>query len=223
MGGLWVIVAGAIFPAHKLLKPHTINNQPAQQQRPQQPPAKLTREDKNKLLTSNLSIHSQYFRWALALALTSAVGLLINQWFDLNKPDWVLITLVVILMRPQLDISSSFYKDVHRVIGTFIGAIIAIGILSTVDNQWLLTLLVVLFGVAFSSLAKTGNYAFVTIFSTTLVLLLLDIADPGTGLSDSYARFENIAIACLLSLFVIFIFWIIPKTKSNPASGKVGG
>ncbi|HEY7082098.1 MAG TPA: hypothetical protein VH500_20590 [Nitrososphaeraceae archaeon] len=62
IGGLWVIVAGAIFPAHKFLKPHTTTNQPAQQQRPQQPQAKLTRQDKYKLLTSNLSIHSQYFQ-----------------------------------------------------------------------------------------------------------------------------------------------------------------
>ena len=85
LGGLWMVLAGAIFPAHKFTKPRKTTDQSVLEQRPQQPQrqAKLTRQDKYKLLTSNLSIHSQYFQFALALALTSVVGLLIAQWFKL--------------------------------------------------------------------------------------------------------------------------------------------
>lgn len=222
VGGLWVIVAGLIFPAHKYLKPHTTTDESVQQQRPkQQPPAKLTWQDRFKLFTSNLSIHSQYFQWGLALALTSAVGLLITQWFELNKAEWVLITIVIILVRPQFDVSLSFYKDIHRIIGTFIGAIIAIVIIGNVDNQWLLTLLTLLFAGAFATLAKTGNYAFAVIFMTPAILLSLVIANPSTGLIDSYDRFVNTAIGCLLSLFVVFILWIVPKTRSNRTLGSI--
>jgi MFS family permease len=223
IGELWVILAGAIFPAHKYLKSHRTTNQSVQQQRPQQqqPSPKLTRQDRVKLFTSNLSIHSQYFQYALALTLTSVVGLLITQWFDLKEPQWVLVTIVAVLMRPQLDISSSFSRGVHRLIGTFIGAIIAIAIIGTTDNQWFLTLLTLLFAGAYVSLAKTGNYAFTYIFVTAAVLLTLDIANPSTGLTDSYARFQNVAIGCLLSLLVIFIMWIIPKRKSDRALGSI--
>lgn len=59
IGGLWTILAGVIFPSHKLLKPQTTGHS-VQEQRQQQPRAKLTRQDKFKLFTSNLSIHSQY-------------------------------------------------------------------------------------------------------------------------------------------------------------------
>jgi hypothetical protein len=97
IGGLWAIFAGVIFPARRTLKPKT-TNQSVQQQNHQQPQTKSIRQDRFKLFTSNLSIHSQYFQFALALAITNAVGLLIAQWLKLQEPDWVLISIVVILM-----------------------------------------------------------------------------------------------------------------------------
>jgi len=131
-----------------------------------------------------------------------------------------MIAIVNVLMRPQFDISLNVYKDVHRVIGTFIGAIIAIGIISIIDNQWLLTLLTLLFAAATGFFAKTGNYAFLVILFTPLVLIALDIMSPSTGLVNSYDRFLNTAIGCSLPLIVIIIFWIVSKTKSNQALRK---
>ena len=81
-GGLWAIVCGMIFPARKTSKqqgPVTAN--PFQEQH--QP--KLTWQDKFRPLTSNLSIHSQHFQYAIVLAITSAVGMLITQWFELSE------------------------------------------------------------------------------------------------------------------------------------------
>ena len=150
----------------------------------------------------------------MALAITSAVGLMIAQWFELQEPEWVLISIVVILMPAYTDISLTFSKVVHRIIGTCIGAIIAIVIISSIDNQWLLTLLLLLFSGAYVSLLKTRNYAFQVIFMTVAILLLFDILNPSTELVASFARFQNIIIGSLLSLLAAFIVWIVPKTKS---------
>jgi uncharacterized membrane protein YccC len=106
IGGLWAILSGVIFPASKFLKRHT-TDQSVQEQCQEHPEAKLTRQDKFKLFTSRLSIHSEYFQYALAIAITSAVGLLIAQWFELQEHSWVLITIVVILMPVYTDISLS--------------------------------------------------------------------------------------------------------------------
>lgn len=220
IGGLWAIFAGVIFPARRTLKPKT-TNQSVQQQNHQQPQAKSIQQDRFKLFTSNLSIHSQYFQFALALAITSAVGLLIAQWLKLQEPDWVLISIVVILMPAYNEIFLTFRKVVHRIVGTLIGAIIAIVIIGSIDNQWLLTLLVLLFTVVYVSVVKTRNYAFQVIFMTVMILLLVDIPNPNTDSMASFARFQNIIIGSLLSLLVAFIIWIVPKIKSNPASGSI--
>jgi uncharacterized membrane protein YccC len=221
IGGLWAILAGIIFPAHKFMKPHTTTDQTVSQQNHQQSQAKSTQQDRFKLFMSNLSIHSHYFQFAMTLAITSAVGLLIVQWFELQYQEWVLISIVVILMPAYTDISLTFTKVVHRIIGTLIGAIIAIVITSSIDNQWLLMLLLLLFGCAYVSLIKTRNYAFQVIFMTVVILLLFDIPNPDTDSMASLARFQNIIIGSLLSLFSAFIVWVVPKTKSNPALGSI--
>lgn len=212
---------GIIFPAHKFLKPKKTAQSVQEQHHHQPSQAKLTRKDKFKPFTSNLSIHSQYFQFALALAITSAVGPLIAQWFELQEPDWVLISIVVILFPAYSDISLTFRKVVHRIIGTFIGAIIAIIIIGSVDNQWLLTLLLVLFSGVYASLVMTKNYAFQVIFMTVAILLLVDIPNPNTDPMASIARFQNIIIGSLLSLLAAFLIWIVPKAKSNRALGSI--
>jgi uncharacterized membrane protein YccC len=114
----------------------------------------------------------------------------------------------------------TFRKVVHHIVGTLIGAIIAIGIISSIDNQWLLTLLLLLFTGVYVSVVKTRNYAFQVIFMTVMILLQVDIPNPNTDSMASFARFQNIIIGSLLSLLA-FIVWIVPRTKLNPASGSI--
>lgn len=155
-------MGGIIFPANRFSKPPTVAKDSVQKQHQQQPQPKLRSwQDKFKPLASNLSIYSQYFQNALVLAITGVVGILITQWFDIPEGDWVLITIVIILMPAYTDISLTFNKIVHRLIGTTIGAIIAAIIINNIDNQWLLSLFLFLFASIFVSCSmKTKNYAF---------------------------------------------------------------
>ena len=94
VGGLWAIVGGFIFLPRKTSKQQrTVTADPIQE--PHQP--KLTWQDRFRPLTSNLSIHSHHFQYAIVFAITGAVGMLIIQLFNLSEGDWVLITVVILL------------------------------------------------------------------------------------------------------------------------------
>jgi uncharacterized membrane protein YgaE (UPF0421/DUF939 family) len=223
IGGLWAILLTAIFPSRKFFKRQTTDQsvQEHQQQQQQQSQAKLIKQDRFKPFTSNLSIHSKYFQYALAFAITSAIGLLITQWFNLPEPAWVLATIFAILM-PLTDIYVGIGRGVHRIIGTIIGGIIAILIIGSTENEVLLSLLLLLFSGIYVYVAGTKNYAFRMLFVTVMVLLAIDIPNPSSDLMSPLIRFESIIIGALLSFLTLFVFWIIPKTRSNYASRKVG-
>jgi uncharacterized membrane protein YgaE (UPF0421/DUF939 family) len=216
IGGLWATLLAAIFPSRKLKRQTT-----DQSVHERQSPAKLTRQDRFKPFTSNLSIHSKYFQYALAYAITSAIGLLITQWFKLPEPIWVLATILAILM-PFADISVDFGRGVHRIIGTIIGCIIAIVIIEIIKNNVLLSLLLLLFAGIYVYVVRTKNYAFRTIFVVLMVLLLADISNPSRALISPSIRFENVIIGVSLSFLTLFIIWIVSKIKSNQALRKVG-
>jgi hypothetical protein len=91
LGGFWVILAGAIIPSRKL-KRQTAEQSVHQLQQQQHFQAKLTRQERFKPFTSNISIHSKYFQNAFALAVTIVIGLLIAQWLNLKEPGWLLVT-----------------------------------------------------------------------------------------------------------------------------------
>jgi uncharacterized membrane protein YgaE (UPF0421/DUF939 family) len=220
IGGLWATLLAAIFPSRKL-KRQTTDQSVHERQQQQQSRAKLTRQDRLKPFTSNLSIHSKYFQYALAYAITSVVGLLITQWFKLPEPVWVLGSILAILM-PFADISVDFGRGIQRIIGTLIGAIIAIVIIESIENKVLLSLLLLLFAGTYVYVVQTKNYAFRTIFVVLMVLLLADIPNPSRDLIPPLIRFENVIIGVSLSFLTLFIFWIVSKTKSNQALRKVG-
>lgn len=221
IGGLWAILLTAIFPSRKFFKRQTTDQSVQEHHQQQQSRAKLTWQDKFKPFTSNLSIHSKNFQYALAFAITSVIGLLITQWFKLPEPGWVLETIFVILV-PFADVYLDFNRGVHRIIGTIIGGIIAILIIQSIEDKALLTLLLLLFAGIYVYVAGTKNYALRTIFVTVMVLLLIDIPNPSRDLMPSLIRFESIIIGALLSILTLFVVWIIPKTRSNHASRKVG-
>lgn len=126
------------------------------------------------------------------------------------------------ILVPFADVYLDFNRGVHRIIGTIIGGIIAVLIIESIEDKALLTLLLLLFSGIYVYVAGTKNYAFRMIFVTVMVLLLIDIPNPSRDLISSLIRFESIIIGALLSILTLFVAWIIPKTRSNHASRKVG-
>ena len=211
VGGLWAIVGGIIFlPRITSKQQHTVTTDPIQEQ----PQSKLTWQDKLRPLTSNLSIHSHHFQYAILFAITGVVSMLIIQWFKLSAGDWVLISVVNILAPGFSDVSLSLRKVVHRIIGTIIGAIIASIIIGSVHNIWLLSLLFFIFSIATVLFAKQKNYAFFVIFMTVQILLFVEISFP-TFTGQPLERVQNIFIGCVLALVASSIWIAFRRKKSN--------
>ena len=217
VGGLWAIVGGIIFLARKTPKQQsTVTADPIQE--PLQP--QLTWQDRLRPLTSNLSVHSKHFQYAIFFAITGAVGMLIVQWFKLQEGDWVLISVIVIQsVILYSEISLTLRKVVHRIIGTIIGGIIALIIIDSVfQNIWLLFLLFLIFTVTCASFAKMikTNYAFFVIFMTVTLLLFDEISYPTTDPTAApLERIQNIFIGCVLSLVASSIWIAFRRKKSD--------
>ena len=199
----------------------TVTADPIQEQLQPQ----LTWQDRFRPLTSNLSIHSHHFQYAIVFAITGAVSMLIIQWFKLSDGDWVLITVVNILAPSfslTLNKALEIQRVVHRIIGTIIGSIIALIIIDSVQNIWLLSLLFFIFSFAFISFIKIKNYAFFVIFMTPMILLLVEIAFPTTDVQAPLHRIQNIFIGCVLSLVASSIWIAFRRKKSNLPLGHKG-
>src|ERR1044072_9274346 len=100
--------------------------------------------------------------------------MLIIQLFTLSSGDWILMTEVAILAPAFSDISLTLTKVVHRIIGTIVGAIIAMIIIGNIHDIWLLGLLYFSFTSAYLSFINIKNYAFVVTFMTVMVLLFIE-------------------------------------------------
>src|ERR1044072_1159459 len=133
--------------------------------------------------------------------------MLIIQLFTLSSGDWILMTEVAILAPAFSDTSLTLTKVVHRIIGTIIGAIIAMIIIGNVHDISLLGLLYFIFTSAYLSFINIKNYAFVVIFMTVMVLLFIEISYPTLDPNAPLYRIQNIFIGCVLSLVASSI-WI---------------
>ena len=89
--------------------------------------------DWNKLIV-NFSLKSSVFRHALRLSIVMMIGYLLGYFFELQNSYWILLTIVVI-MRPSYGLTKQRMKN--RVIGTFMGALIALSIVYLIQDTFL--------------------------------------------------------------------------------------
>nr|WP_321222520.1 FUSC family membrane protein [uncultured Psychroserpens sp.] len=127
-----------------------------------------------KLLLRNLSFRSTIFRHSLRLALTVIIGYGIGLFFDLQNPYWIILT-IIIIMRPSYGLTKTRSKD--RIIGTFIGAIIASGLVFLINDPYVYGALgVIALVIAFSMVKK--NYKASSTFITLSVIFIYAILQP---------------------------------------------
>jgi len=99
----------------------------------------------------------------------------VGRSLGLDKGYWVLITIAVVV-KPQLSLSTT--STIHRIAGTLLGALLGIFLIIALPSAW--GLIAALFVVAAIgiSLARV-NYGLAVVFITPMVLVLLNVADPG--------------------------------------------
>lgn len=215
-GGLWAIVGSKIFPLRIAKgKEGSVTERTVQEQDNK---TKVSWRDRIEPLIENLSIHSQNLQYALVVATTTAIGMLISRWFEVDEGIWIVITINVVLNRNYSDVSASLtvWKVVHRFVGTVIGAVIALIIIDNIHDIWWLSFLLSIFVIVYLIFIRIKNYAFTVIFMTTFILLLIDIINQGASSMAPIERILNIFIGGILCLIASLIWRYFSHKRSSP-------
>lgn len=130
-----------------------------------------------KILKNNFSLNSQLFRHSIRLTLALLLGYWISfvDFLGIGHPYWIFITIVAIL-RPSYSITKS--RNVLRLYGTILGAVVAYLLLYFVENSS------ILLGILFISMILCfafirGKYMTAVFFMTMYVFLIFNFINPG--------------------------------------------
>ena len=207
IGGLWGLL-GSIIPIRVT---HLVSEPRAETAPVYLEPTRfpVTHLERIRPLLSNLSIRSEQFRFAVAIATTGAIGLMIAVDLGLQKQYWVLTTICIIFLRSSISTIFSFTS--MRIIGTIIGAAIASVITAYVYYPGLL--LSFLFPFATMHLAMSRvNEILATILLSTFVLVLLNIMSHGQMLL-AQTRILDTIVGAGLALAGVLALWSVSQWK----------
>jgi len=156
-------------------------------------------------IRNNLSFQSSSFRHALRLAAASALAALMASAFHVTRGYWIPMTVVVVL-KPNF--GGTFQRAIQRITGTVAGALLAALLLWCIqDFRWLLVTLALL---SFATLTlRWANYVAFSMALTPMIMVILDLAHPGT-ISDSFLRIIYTILGGVLAIvcgYLLFPVW----------------
>jgi len=148
---------------------------------------------------------------AVAVGVTAAFGLALSTWAGLARDYWVMLTVVVVL-RPKIE--DTLTIGVARVIGTFVGAVLAVLVTVGLPQSPVQGVLIVVF-VLGSFIFIGVNYTLYAVFLTAFVIILLNLGFPG-GLVLAETRVLDTAVGGLLALVVASALWTLKVGPFRP-------
>ena len=158
----------------------------------------------NKLLV-NFSLKSSIFRHALRLSIAMVFGYLLGYIFEVQNSYWILLTLVVI-MRPSYGLTKERMK--HRIIGTIIGAVVAVILVYLIQDTFVFGILAVLSLVLALALVQL-NYRTFAMFITLHIVFMYALYSPDILFAVKFRVIDTMvggSIAILANLF-LFPSW----------------
>jgi uncharacterized membrane protein YccC len=156
-------------------------------------------------IRNNLSFHSNTFRHAVRLGVTTALAAIISAAFHITRGYWIPIT-VVVVMKPNY--GGTIQRAAQRITGTVAGALLAALILWSIHEPWVLLLSLAILSFATFTL-RWRNYGLFSLALTPMIMVMLDLARPGTPF-DSFLRLIHTIIGSVLALvcgYVLFPLW----------------
>ncbi len=160
------------------------------------------------VLTQNLSLDSTIFRHSLRLTIAIVFGYLLGFLFDIQNTYWILLTIIVI-MRPSYGLTKERSKD--RIIGTLIGAFIAVGIVFITQNLVVYSVLAFISLILAFSLIQQ-NYKSAAALITISIIFLYSLMNPNAFEVIQYRVIDTI-IGALIA--VIANYLILPSWEAN--------
>jgi len=141
-------------------------------------------------LLDNLTFKSSTFRFAVRVALVCLFGFTITKSLGLlhivshitrrnvafgSHSYWVILTIIVIL-KPAFSLSKQ--RNVQRLVGTIVGGIIGIGVLTFIHNNTVQFIILAVFMVGAYSFIRT-NYIVAIILMTPYVIIMFKFLGVG--------------------------------------------
>lgn len=183
----------------------------------------LRRQDASQFLTlqeyrfdvifQNFNLNSSIFRHALRFSIAIVFAYLLGILFDIKNTYWILLTIVVI-MRPSYGLTKDRSKD--RIIGTLIGAAIAIGIVFITQNTIVYSVLAIVSLVLAFSLIQQ-NYKSAAALITISVIFVYCLINPDAFEVIQYRIIDTVigATIAVIANYTLFPSWEADNIKGD--------
>jgi uncharacterized membrane protein YccC len=153
-------------------------------------------------LVDNLSISSNFFRYALRLSFAVFAAFCFTALTAVENPYWVLLTIIVIL-RPAYGLTKTRMRQ--RILGTLLGGGLAIFILSLHLPHWILVLLLTV-SVFCSFVYNVRDYKIGVLFTTLFVVFLYALIEPNFYAVVQLRIIDTLIGVCFAWLFNTYFF-----------------
>lgn len=156
-------------------------------------------------LEENLTFHSVLFRHALRLAIVATIAEVLASILHLSTGYWITLTAVVAL-KPNYGGTSQ--TTLQRVLGTVLGGIIGIAIVTLIHNSWAIGGCLLLLIVTAMAVRPLSFSLFITLLTPAIILLVNMTSNGGWQIGvlrivDSLAG----GLLALLGSYLLFPRW----------------
>jgi uncharacterized membrane protein YccC len=154
------------------------------------------------ILLQNLSFNSNLFRHALRFTVAIVFAFVLGTYLDIQNTYWILMSIVVI-MRPNYGLTKERSKD--RIVGTLIGAVVAISIVLLTQNVIVYGVLaIVSLTLAFALVQQ--NYKSSAAFITINVVFVYSLVNPNNIEIIQYRVVDTI-IGATIAIVANYTLW----------------
>ena len=160
------------------------------------------------VLIQNLSFDSTMFRHSLRLSIAMVLAYLLGFLLDIQNTYWILLTIIVI-MRPSYGLTKERSKD--RIIGTLIGAVVAVGIVLITQNVVVYSILA-LVSLIFAFALIQQNYKSAAALITISIVFVYSLINPDAFEVIQYRVLDTIIGA---TIAVVANYTIFPSWEAN--------
>jgi len=136
---------------------------------------------------------------AVIIGVFVGISLAIAQALQVEKAYWVPVSCLAVIQGTSL--RAVWNRQLHRIIGTSLGLLLAWGLLLLPLDKWTISLTMMALSFIIE-LTVVRHYAFATAFITPLTILLAEAATLGHGPAATLiqARFLDTMLGCLIGL-----------------------
>jgi len=160
------------------------------------------------VLFQNFSLNSTMFRHSLRFTIAILFGYLLGLLFEIQNTYWILLTIIVI-MRPSYGLTKKRSKD--RIIGTLIGAAIAVGVVLLTQNVVVYAVLALVSLILAISLIQE-NYKSAAALVTISIVFVYSLINPNAFEVIQYRVIDTIIGA---TIAVVANYTLLPSWEVN--------